>query len=315
MNRKENLVAIGRSRLLYDSIKYLSSCGYTFRAIITEKAYQEYDVTHEDFEKLARQLGACFFMSRKLNDDKITHLLREEHVKVAISVNWQYTVPESFLDLFACGLLNFHLGNLPDYKGNATLNWSILNGEKHIYGNIHKMAPELDAGDVVSRKAILILPDTYVGDILQQAAQMVPSLFEEALSRVLLNPQACELKGSTHGLRCYPRLPEDGQISWQQTAEEVHRLIRASGRPYPGAFSFLHGEKVTIWKAALIIPEERFLAVPGHVVAINKDAGSIRVACKEHLIEVQEIEQGGKVMPPTVLIKSIRERFKFKADV
>lgn len=315
MNRNENLVAIGRSRLLYDSIKHLSSSGYTFKAIITEKAYQEYDVTHEDFEKLARQLDARFFMTRKLGDDKIIHLLGEEQVRVAISVNWKYTIPGSFLDLFECGLLNFHLGNLPDYKGNATVNWSILNGEKHIYGNIHKMAPELDAGDIVARQAIPIRQDTYVGDVLQQAVQIVPFLFEEAVGKVLLNPDAFELKGSVHGLRCYPRLPEDGQIDWQHSAEEVYRLIRASSRPFPGAFSFLNGEKVVIWKAKLLIPQDSFLAVPGHVVAINREAGSVLVACKEHLIEVQEIEHRGKIMAPTVLIKSIRERFKSKADV
>ena len=45
MNSSENLIAIGRSRYLYDAIRHLNSAGYTFKAIITEEAYEEYDIS------------------------------------------------------------------------------------------------------------------------------------------------------------------------------------------------------------------------------------------------------------------------------
>ncbi len=111
-------------------------------------------------------------------------IIKENKIRAAISVNWKYTIPKKFLDLFECGILNFHLGNLPDYKGNATVNWSIINGENKIYGNIHKMDPELDAGDVISRKAIPITEQTYIAEILKQAAKDVPLLYEDALKKV-----------------------------------------------------------------------------------------------------------------------------------
>lgn len=60
MNTAKNLIAIGRSRYLYDSIKYLTSSGYVFKAIITEEAYSEYDIKHHHFEELAYSIGALF---------------------------------------------------------------------------------------------------------------------------------------------------------------------------------------------------------------------------------------------------------------
>jgi len=310
--QQTNLVAIGRSRFLYDGIRHLAEQGFSFKAIVTEEAYEEYDIKHTDFEALAKKIGASFFMTKSVNNEELIKIIKENKIRAAISANWKYTIAKSFLDLFECGILNFHLGNLPDYKGNATVNWTIIKGETYINGNIHKMDPELDAGDIISRKTILINHDSYISEVLKQAEHDAPFLYEEAVKKVLANPGAYDLKGTVHGLRCYPRLPEDSQLNWHDTAENVYRLVRASSHPYKGAFSYLNGEKIIIWKAALVIPQERYLAMPGHVIAIQKNKNSVLVACKEGFLELQEIEHNGKVMPPTELIKSIRLRFKYQ---
>jgi len=304
------LIAIGRSRYLYDSIRHLLSKGYRFKAIVTEEAYEEYDIKHTDFQKLAEESDAAFFMIKSLDNEQLIDIIKVNKIRLAISANWKYIVAKKFLDLFPDGILNFHLGNLPDYKGNATVNWTIINGETYINGNIHKMEPELDAGDVVARKAIPITPDTYVADVLKQAEVDAPLLYEEGIRRVLNEPGSYEVKGTQRGLRCYPRLPEDSQIDWSQSAENVGRLVRASSRPYTGAFSFLNGEKITIWKARPLFPDEKFLAVPGHVIAFNRSNGTVTVACAEGFVELQEIERDGQVMAPATFIKSIRLRFK-----
>jgi methionyl-tRNA formyltransferase len=129
MSTTNNIIAIGRSRYLYDGIKYLVSKGFVCKAIVTEEAYEEYDIKHTDFELLATETGALFFMMKSLNNEELIQIVKENKIRAAISVNWKYTIPKSFLDLFECGILNFHLGNLPDYKGNATVNWSIINGK------------------------------------------------------------------------------------------------------------------------------------------------------------------------------------------
>jgi methionyl-tRNA formyltransferase len=310
MSTPANIIAIGRSRYLYDGIKYLVSKGYVCKAIVTEEAYEEYDIKQNDFELLATEIKARIFITKTLDLEELLQIVRDNHIRAAISVNWKYTIKKSFLDLFECGILNFHLGNLPDYKGNATVNWTIINGENKIYGNVHKMDPVLDAGDVISRKAIPITEHTYIGDILEQAALDVPYLYEEALQKVFKQPNAFELKGSVHGLRCYPRLPEDSQVNWNESAENICRLVRASSEPYSGAYSYLNGEQVIIWKAAVLKHTEKYLAMPGHVVGINRESKAVHVACGEGMLEIQKITYQGKKIAPAECIKSIRVRFK-----
>ncbi|MDA9101417.1 formyltransferase family protein [Omnitrophica bacterium] len=249
-------------------------------------------------------------MTEKLSELRLLKWIRSQKEETAISVNWRRVIPVSFLRLFEKGILNFHLGNLPDYKGNATPNWAILQGEKFIAANVHQMTEQLDSGDILACSRIAIRCDTYVGDILKEAQALAPRLFEEALKKIRGTRRPGIRKNHSLGLRCYPRLEEDSEIRWSQTAEEICRLVRASSKPYSGAFTFLNGKKVKIWKAKVVRPKHKFLAVPGHVVEVDRQAGSVRVACRDHFLELEEIGIGGSAFPPARHIKSIRMRFK-----
>ena len=302
------LLAIGRSRLLLDSITHLADRGFPFGVIVTAPASAEYDVTPADFERLAERLGSDYLLTTKADSAEVCEAVRRREVRAGISVNWQYVLPSSFLDLFPLALVNLHLGNLPDYKGNATVNWAILNGQTEIHANVHRMVPELDAGDVLARQRIPIDEETYVGDVLDQATRAAPALFEQALTSLAEDPGACLDRGRVEGLRCYPRLPEDGLIDWTRPAVHVARLVRASSRPYPGAFSHLGSRRVTVWRAR-VAPDTPFLAVPGHVLGPDPDGTRLRVACGAGAVDLEEVCVDGAAVEPTTLTRSIRARF------
>ena len=307
----KNIIAIGRSRYLFDGIKFLVSKGFIFKAIVTDEAYDEYDVKATDFEILAKEINAVFIKTSNVNNEELINIIESNNIKTAISANWKYVISEKFRSLFECGILNFHLGNLPDYKGNATVNWTIINGEKFIYGNIHKMENELDSGNIIARKKIEINEDTYIDEILKQAEIDVPFLYYDALMKINNDSFYFELKGTSDGLRCYPRLPEDSQIDWSKSVEDIHKLIRASSHPYSGAFTFLNDKKIIIWKARIVF-DNNFLAIPGHIVEINNINNTILVACSNGLLEINSSDIVGEIKSSQVEIKSIRSRFKYK---
>ncbi|MFC8503413.1 methionyl-tRNA formyltransferase [Pedococcus sp. NPDC057267] len=308
MSAVDPLVAIGRSRLLLDSVEHLAARGHRFAAIVTAPPSPEYDVGPAEFAALAGRLGSeLFVVERGGVRPEVAAAIEGHRPAAGISVNWQYVLPGSFLDLFPHGVLNLHLGNLPDYKGNATVNWSILNGENEIHANVHRMAVELDAGDVIARAPIPLDESTYVGDVLARAQELAPELFGQALERLADDPAACVVQGSTAGLRCYPRLPEDGLLDWTRPAGEVARLVRASSHPYPGAYSFLGGRRITVWRAA-VSDRTDFLAVPGHVLGPGPGS-TLLVACGEGALELQEVTLGKDAVEPAALTRSIRARF------
>mgnify|MGYP000303446278 CR=1 FL=1 len=45
--------------------------------------------------------------------------------------------------------------------------------------------------------------------------------------------------------------PSDGQIHWNQSASQVHNLIRAVAPPYPGAFTDWQGQTMIVARSSL----------------------------------------------------------------
>ncbi len=302
------MIAIGRGEGLYSTIEYLHSKGFSIDLVITGKANKEYARGEEDFCALASRIGADFKLVDSLNAEILHAYAGLGKADIAISANWKFKISGHVLRLFKLGVLNCHMGQLPDYKGNATANWMILNGESFMYVDVHKMDEGLDTGDIISRRAIAIGDDDYLTDLWNVCNQSMPALFEEAINRLRHDASYRLHSNSPAGLRCYPRLEKDHQIDWRLSATDICRLVRASSRPLSGAFTFLGDTKVTIWRAKAVMLPYRFLAVPGHVIQTSKVRGTVLVACGENVLAVEEITVSENVMAPSNFLKSTKMR-------
>lgn len=304
------MIAIGRSRILYDSLIFLIQNNVKISAIVTDRAYDEYDIKEKDFEELAAKNDIKFFLTSKPQSNvELINIINELDLKIAISVNWKFKLPKSFLDLFCVGILNLHIGELPDYKGNATPNWAIINDLKITYACVHKMSYELDAGDVISREPIIINNEDYICDLWEKTIRVAPMLYLDAINKLKIDRLYFLIKGSGHGIRCYPRLPEDSKIDWNLSTREIYNLVRASSKPYSGAYCIYNSKILKIWKCKEFYPNNKFYAIPGHVVALNLD-GSVSISTKDGFIILTEISYDGVeyFMNISNLLNSIRLR-------
>ena len=303
--------ALGRTKWLYKTIEHLIVCGHQPVLIGTSPAAPEYEVDQDDFRVLAERTGCPFFCDPKINNPAVSDLIGKSRAEVAVSVNWVSTIPNETLDLFPYGILNAHLGDLPRYRGNATPNWAILNGECKIVLCIHQMSEELDQGPVLLKRDLRIDKTTYIKDIYSFMEINIPLMFAEALTglesgRLAFQPQPTDPSLS---LRCFPRTPEDGLIDWTHSAEQIHRLIRASSEPFKGAYTYLNQTRITVWRGRCGELPYPWLGVPGQVAFVDKEKSEVTVLTGSGVIilETVETEQEG-VVPPAKIIKSTRVR-------
>ena len=304
---------IGRTEMLYETALAVLKAGYEIPLIITSKETPEYKVTAEDFEKLARNIGARFIYSPTLERTQIVDEIKEVgDIDIAISINYTGIISSRIISLFKIGILNAHGGDLPRYRGNACQAWAIINGEEKIGLCIHKMiGGELDSGNIISRKYFPITHNTRIEKIYDLVKEVVPNLFIEALEELSKNPNYYLFVQSTNpevALRCYPRIPEDGKIKWDKSNMEILRLINASSEPYSGAFCFFNNKKLIIWRAEIFDDSENYLAVEGQVSEINKIDGSVIVITGKGKLKLIQIEFEGKVGMPSEIINSLRAR-------
>lgn len=309
----KRIAVLGRTRKLLDTARSLLAEGYEIPIIGTAPAESHYTTTEQDFEALAKEIGADFFCDSKINAEEKLEQLRNAGCDMAVSVNWPVVMNEGVISIFSGRVLNAHAGDLPRYRGNACPNWAILQGEPNVVLCIHEMAPgEIDSGPIVLKDRMTLTTETYIGDIRTWLEERIPELMVEAVNAYrdgTANPVP-QPTDPEAGLRCFPRRPEDGLIDWSQSVESVHRLVRASSRPFVGAFSFLDGQqRVTIWRAAPDKYSGPFLAVPGQILGAS-DRG-VLVACGDDVLCLSEvsIENGGSLADDLrELGRSIRRR-------
>jgi UDP-4-amino-4-deoxy-L-arabinose formyltransferase/UDP-glucuronic acid dehydrogenase (UDP-4-keto-hexauronic acid decarboxylating) len=168
------------------------------------------------------------------------------------SFYYRKLLSQQWLDVPSRGAFNLHGSLLPDYRGCAPVNWAILRGETQTGVTLHHMIRQADAGDIVDQEAVPIARDDTALTLyakLEDAARKLldrtlPDIAEGTAPRI---PQ--EESEATYFGR---RRPADGQIDWAQEAETIYNLVRAVTDPYPGAFTFLDGDQLTIWKAETV---------------------------------------------------------------
>lgn len=302
------IAIIGRTEILYDTIRLLLEAGHTITCIITNKEAPEYTKTAVDYESMATALAVPFSSTAKIVN--VQAILKDSGADVAVSFNYAGIIPSSITELFPLGILNAHGGDLPRYRGNACQAWAILNGEERIGLCIHRMiGDELDSGDIIARDYLSIDQTTKVTKVWEWLHKRIPELFLEAINKLSIDPDYIieeQSKKLADAHRCYPRKPEDGHINWRQGALNVLRLINASNKPYAGAFCVFEGSPFIIWDAEIVSEYENFSAVPGQVTKIGE--GFIEVACVDSKIRILLAECEGTVNVPTYWIKSIRKR-------
>lgn len=307
---------IGRTEWLYQTAKLLIDSGHEIKLVVTSKEMPEYKVTSEDYRILAESVNCPFIYTPRINESEIINQIKAiGEIDIAISINYSGVIGEDVINLFKLGILNAHGGDLPKYRGNACQAWAIINGENRIGLCIHKMiGGELDSGPIIEREYFPIDINSRISEVYEWVEKAIPELMCSAVEKLSKNPNyLLEIQSlDPHdALRCYPRMPQDGKINWNLGNTEIIRLVNASSEPYSGAFCFLDGEKLTIWRAELFESSERYLAVPGQIAFVDKEQGYMIIITGRGKIKITEIERNnsGRVRPAEI-VTSIRKRLE-----
>lgn len=306
---------IGRSELMYYTAVEIAKLGYQIPLVITAKESPEYLIKSSDFERFAKENNSIFINTSKINSEKVKDVFNSiDQIDIAVSINYSGVISQEIIDYFKIGILNAHGGDLPKYRGNACQAWAILNKEDHIGLCIHKMiGGELDSGDIINRSYLNININTRIGEIYNWMNSTIPQLVIESLNKLkndsnyFLERQSSNPKDA---LRCYPRIPDDGKIKWEDNSDDIIRLINASSEPFGGAFCDYNGKKIIIWRAQEFFDEEIYSSIPGQIASISSN-GYMTVITGNGKLKITEVEFDGiRTSQINEIIKSIRIRLK-----
>ena len=200
--------------------------------------------------------------------------------------------------LLACaryGALNMHGSLLPKYRGRVPVNWAVIRGERETGATLHYMIEKPDAGDIVDRQLVPILPDDTASEVFRKVTVAAEIVLHRSLPLLIAGTAPRIQQELAGGSYFGARKPEDGRIDWNSTAEAVHNLVRGVAPPYPGAFTTIAGKTVRILKS---------LRLPGRRAKFSRPAlfvenGVCFALCADGgVLRIDEIELGGRRIEP-----------------
>ena len=279
-------------------LRVLLAQGVDVALVVTHEDNPNENIWFECVAEVARDYGIPVATPEDPNTPEFVTRLQALQPDFIFSFYYRLMLKPILLEIPKRGGYNMHGSLLPKYRGRVPVNWAIIRGERETGATLHRMVEKPDAGEIVARQSVPILPDDTAGEVFNKvtlAAEMaLCSVLPQLIAGRAQHVKPDLKQGSYFG----GRKAEDGRIDWFRPAAEVHNLIRAVAPPYPGAFCDLAGQKLII---------NRSLAVHGRTETSGKpqlrlDEGRLFARCGDGgLVRILSLTLDGEPVEPGLL--------------
>jgi len=166
---------------------------------------------------------------------------------IVVVAYWKI-VPLWVLEASKYGPINIHGSILPNYRWASPVQESLLNGDKKTGLTIMFMDEKMDEWDMLAIKEVDIdIVDTQK-EIFEKFVEIAPELLLDTLKWVMSWEIKWQKQDDSKATYCSMIKKQDGQIDWNNSAEEIYNKLRAY-TPWPGIFTQYKWKKFAIEKA------------------------------------------------------------------
>jgi methionyl-tRNA formyltransferase len=252
-----------------------------------EKKAGEY-VDYESFKKMGKRTKV--FRTSEIGS--IISGIKNISPDIGICAGWTEIIPEDVLNTPDKGFVGLHSSKLPDGRGGAPVNWSIIHGDDTVSLSVFEFVPEVDAGDVIEQSEISIEERDTVKTVYDKLTVLAFDLLDEALAKIERKNDWGVPQDIAEATYLPNRKPQDSIVDWTKSAPNLRDWVRALTHPYPGAFTFYEQSKLTIWEASTSgkrTPD----AEAGEVVDIKSGSG-VEVKTGDGTLILERVQEGDK---------------------
>ncbi|WP_247907790.1 methionyl-tRNA formyltransferase [Streptococcus anginosus] len=285
-----NIIFMGTPNFSATVLKgLLESKQYEILAVVTQPdraVGRKKEIRMTPVKELALDYGLPIYQPEKLSKSAELDSLMNLNADGIVTAAFGQFLPSKLLDSVNFAV-NVHASLLPKYRGGAPIHYAIINGDKEAGVTIMEMVKEMDAGDMIARRAIPIEETDNVGTMFEKLALVGRDLLLESLPSYLagdLKPVPQDKNQVTFS----PNIsPEEERIDWTKTNRQLFNQIRGM-YPWPVAHTLLNGERFKIYEAT---PVEG-AGQPGEILAIRKK--ELIVAAGEGALSLKTVQPAGK---------------------
>ncbi|MHC9532567.1 methionyl-tRNA formyltransferase [Dellaglioa sp. BT-FLS60] len=288
-----SIVFMGTPEFSAPILESLIENGYDVKAVMTQPdrlVGRKRLLTQSPVKKVAVKHGIDVLQPEKLSgSDEMAKVIAMEPDFLVTAAFGQF-LPTKLLEAAKIGAINVHGSLLPKYRGGAPIQYAIMNGEQETGITIIYMVKKMDAGNIISRRAIKIENNDDSGSMFEKLSLLGKELLLETLPK-LIDGTSESTPQNEDEVSFSPTIKsEEEALDFSKTANEVDWKIR-SLRPVPGAYTSFKGKRTKIWDVT-VLDEKTDLSV-GQVVEVTKK--SLKIACgKGTVVAINTLQPNGK---------------------
>lgn len=234
---------------------------------------------HCDLKTNFKESIKSFFTHK--NNQNVISFIKNNYIDYIFVCGWYFKISQEIINAVDSRIFGVHFSLLPKLRGGAPLNWAILRGEKKTGITIFQISNKIDSGNYIIQKSFSISNSDYINDLIEKSKNLLKKSIKEF---VLLFKKKKIILKKQNGKPSYvsQRFIEDSRINWKDDAVNIDKLIRASSKPYFGAFSYINDKKIRVEKA-LIENNSSIKKSPGTITIYDQE---IFVSTRTSLIKI-----------------------------
>lgn len=157
------------------------------------------------------------------------------NLRLGLILDFNKIIPKEIIDLFPKGIINIHFSKLPQYRGPAPVQYTILNGDKEAWITYYLINKNLDEGQILTQTSLPLdfteNTESLYQKLIAKAAAEITQIVDDYLSNKIRPHSQEGMPSSTKKLTT-----ENSKIDWTKSPLEIERLIRAA-YPEPTAWT------------------------------------------------------------------------------
>ena len=250
----KKIIFMGTPLFAVPILKSLYQNGYPISVVYTQppqKSHRGQKINKSPIQNISETLNLEFRTPNRIKDNKDEfEYIKRLQADLAIVVAYGQIIPKEFLDLTKKGFINIHASILPNWRGAAPIQRSIMNLDDETGISIMKISEELDTGPVSNIFKIKLNKKNNTQEISEKLSLLASEKILDVVDDVLDNK--AKFIDQDHSKATYAKKIDklEGKIDWGQ---EVTKIIgKINGLfPTPGAFFNFNGERYKILKAEI----------------------------------------------------------------
>lgn len=252
-------------------------------------------IKFSDVKQYALEHNLPLAQPERLKEETFVQQLHELQADVFVVVAFRM-LPKEVYTIPSKGTFNVHASLLPQYRGAAPIQWSIINGEEKTGVTTFFLDEHTDTGAIIRQSEVPISSLDDAGTLHDKLMEAGAKIAIDTLSDIDNETLHLTPQPSLDNLKPAPKIfKEDMLIHWDNTAENIYNKIRGLS-PYPTAFCRIQCKDsskqaiIKIYKA--VITDIKSSYKPGTINIINNK--KLLISTKTFDISIESLQFEGK---------------------